>query len=315
MQLQTLGDHLNILTKQAEKFKSGFVGIIGKPNVGKSTLLNQLISDKVAATSNRPQTTRNKITAVCHVPGGQIILLDTPGIHKTTAKFNYRLVKTALNVYNDIDLILFLIDAQRKFNDEDQYVLDTMRHVKAPKILVVNKIDLVAKPEVLPLMAEFAESGHFLEIVPVSALTKEGLDSLRDIILKHLPEGPEYFPKDMVTDCPENFIMAEIIREKIMRMTHMELPHAVAVAVESIKEGHGGVVVVDATIYVEKVSQRKILIGEKGSMLKKLGSSARQEIEKRFGNKVYLNLFIKVKKNWKTDDRCLQEFGFTDDSH
>lgn len=303
------------MTRQVASFKSGFVGIIGKPNVGKSTLLNHLISSKVAAISNRPQTTRNKITGVCHLPGGQIVLLDTPGIHKTAAKFNAHLVKTALSVYNDVDLILFLIDAQRKFSDEDQYVLDTMQNVKTPKILVVNKIDLVARPEVLPLMAEFAKSGGFLEIVPVSALTNEGLDDLQSVILKYLPEGPEYFPSDMITDCPENFIMAEIIREKIMRMTHMELPHAVAVVVEGVKEGHGGVVVVDATIYVEKVSQRKILIGEKGSLLKKLGSTARQEIERRLGSKVYLNLFIKVKKNWKTDDRCLREFGYADDIH
>ena len=303
------------MTSKIANFKSGFVGIIGKPNVGKSTLLNHLISDKIAAISNRPQTTRNRITGVCHLPGGQIVLLDTPGIHKTTAKFNEHLVKTALSVYNDVDLILFLIDAQRKFGDEDQFVLDTMRHVKTPKILVVNKIDLVAKPEVLPLIAELAKSGSFLEIVPVSALTNEGLDNLQSVILKYLPEGPEYFPPGMVTDCPENFIMAEIIREKIMRMTHMELPHAVAVVVDNIKEGHGGVTVVEATIYVEKVSQRKILIGEKGSLLKKLGSSARQEIERRFGNKVYLDLFIKVKKNWKTDDRCLQEFGYADDPH
>ena len=295
-------------------FKSGFVGIIGKPNVGKSTLLNHLVSYKIAAISNRPQTTRNKITGICHLPGGQIVLMDTPGIHKTTAKFNRQLVQTALSVYGDADLILFLIDAQRKFTEEDQFVLDTMKHVKAPKILVVNKIDLVPKQEILPLIAEFAGK-EFLDIVPVSALSHVGLDVLQTVILKHLPEGPEYFTPDMVTDCPENFIMAEIIREKVMRLTHKELPHAVAVVVESIKEGHGGFTVVDATIYAEKASQKKILIGEKGSLLKKVGSAARLEIEKRFGGKIYLNLFIKIKKNWKTDDRCLKDFGYTDDSY
>ncbi len=301
------------MTSPITSFKSGFVGIIGKPNVGKSTLLNHLISNKLAATSNRPQTTRNKITGVCHVPGGQIVLLDTPGIHESTAKFNLHLVQTALRVYKDVDLILFLIDAQGKFSSEDQYVLDTMRHVKVPKVLVVNKIDLIPKLEVLPLMADFATSGEFVEIVPVSALTSEGLDVLKEVILKHLPEGPQYFPLDMVTDCPENFIIAEIIREKIMRLTHMELPHAVAVVVESVREGHGGYTVIDATIYTEKVSQRKILIGEKGSMLKKLGSSARLEIEKRFGSKVFLSLHIKVKKNWKVDDHSLREFGYSND--
>ncbi len=302
------------MTNNVTGVKSGFVGIIGKPNVGKSTLLNQLVSSKIAAISNRPQTTRNKITGVCHLPGGQIILLDTPGIHRTTAKFNRGLVQTAMDVYGDVDLILFLIDAQGKITEEDQYVLDTMMHVKTPKILVVNKVDLVSKQEILPLMAEFAGK-EFLEIVPVSALSNIGLDVLQAVILKHLPEGPEYFSSDMVTDCPENFIMAEIIREKIMRLTHKELPHAVAVIVENIKEGHGGVTVVDATIYAEKASQKKILIGEKGSMLKKIGSSARIEIEKRFGGKVFLSLFIKVKSNWKTDDRSLKEFGYGHDSY
>lgn len=299
--------------KTSTDFKSGYAGIIGKPNVGKSTLLNRLVASKIAAISRRPQTTRNRILGVCHLPGGQIILLDTPGIHKATKELNQQMVKTSLSTFSDVDLILFMIDARGRFSPDDQYVLDSMARARVPKILIINKIDLVPKPELLTLIDEVGRKSEFTDIVPISALKSDGLEILTGVILDHLPKGPRYFPEDMVTDCPEEFLIGEIIREKIIRLTRLELPYSVAVVVESIREGENGVLLIDATLYTEKVSQRKILIGEKGSMLKKVGSQAREEIEKRFGGKVYLNLFVKVKTHWRDNRRCIREFVFPHD--
>lgn len=291
-------------------YKSGYVSIIGKPNVGKSTLLNRLVSEKIAATSDKPQTTRNKITGVCHFPEGQIILLDTPGIHKASSKMNRQMVKAALNTFNDVDVILFMIDVREKFCEEDEYVLQTMKGTRTPKTLVLNKIDLIPKPKLLPLIESLSRKEDFAEIVPVSALFNNGLDILIKVLLEHLPEGPRYFPEDMVTDCPEKFLVGELIREKIILLTRFELPYATAVVVESMKEGGNGVTVIDAVIFAEKIAQKKILIGQNGSMLKKIGSQARKEIEKFLGNKVYLNLYVKVKDKWRESDFYLREFGY-----
>ncbi|MBI5428793.1 MAG: GTPase Era [Nitrospinae bacterium] len=303
------------MTNARKSFKSGFAGIFGKPNVGKSTLLNRLIAEKVAAISNRPQTTRNKIRGVCHLPGGQIVLVDTPGIHQAATKYNQYMIRTSVSAVGDVDLTLFMIDAKTGFGPDDQYALDLMKSSRAPKVLIINKIDLISKPEILTLIGGMAAKGDFAEIVPVSAELGDGLDRLKEVIVKYLPEGPEYFPKGTATDCPEKFILAEMIREKIMRLTHMELPHATAVAVDSVREGAGGVTVVEATIYAEKDSQKKILIGEKGSRLKAIGTAARKEIENRLGGKAYLNLFVKVRRNWRSDERAFKEFGYFDDSY
>ncbi len=304
---------MNASVKQ--KYRSGFVGIVGKPNVGKSTLLNQLISEKVAAISRRPQTTRNKITGICHLPGGQIILLDTPGIHDARTKLNRFMVETARKTFDDVDVIMFLIDAKRRFQAEDEYVLDLIKKSKTPKILVVNKIDLIPKNRILELIDQLRQRENFLHIIPLSALHGDGLDILKKILLEILPEGPEYFPPDMVTDCPEKFIAAEMIREKIIILTHLELPYATAVEVEKMEEGKKGVLVVDAVITIERESQKKILIGKGGERLKRVGQYAREEIEKLFGTKVYLNLFVRVKKNWRQDDRYLKDFGYSHDSY
>ena len=309
-----LTDPNSSLTKE-KQFKSGYAAIIGKPNVGKSTLLNRLVMQKIAAISSKPQTTRNKITGVVHFPGGQIILLDTPGIHKASSQLNRLMVKASMSTYHDVDLLLFVIDAKQGFAEADMFVLDTMKKTSAPKILIVNKIDLVPKPDLLALIAEADKKSAFTEIVPVSALHSDGLDELGQTILSHLPEGPQYFPEDMVTDCSEEFLVGEMVREKVMQRTHMEIPYSVAVVVESIRDGHNGVLVVDAAIIVEKTSQKRILIGKKGAMLKKLGKPAREEIEKRFGCKVYLNLFIKVKNNWREDSQSLRELGYLHDSN
>ena len=301
----------NILTSTEKEFKSGYASLIGRPNVGKSTLMNSLVEQKIAAMSRRPQTTRNKITGICHVPGGQIILLDTPGIHKAATKLDQAMVKTSMRTYGDVDLILFMIDARKGFCEEDEYVLNSMQKVTVPKLLVINKVDLLAKPELLGLIAEMSKSGIFDEIIPISALKKDGLDILKSSILKRFDEGPEYFPKDMVTDCPEEFLASEIIREKIIKLTHLEIPYTVAVVVERMQQSDNGTAMIDATIYTEKNSQKKILIGEKGSLLKKVGTQARQEIEKRLGSKVFLKLFVKVKANWRGDENKLKEFGYS----
>ena len=294
-----------------DPFKSGYASIIGRPNVGKSTLLNRLLMQKVAVISNRPQTTRNKITGVLHLPNAQIILVDTPGIHQSEKTLNEMMVRASVSTFSDVDLILVMLSADAGFCDEDEFVLNSMKGIKTKKILVINKIDLVEKNSLLLLMDEMNRKSLFEEIIPISALKEDGLDSLKNLILNYLPEGPEYFPKDMVTDCPETFLIGEIIREKILKLTRFEVPHAVAVVVEDMQEQDNGVVRIDATIYAEKGSQKKILIGQAGSMLKSIGRLARLELEKRLGTKIFLKLFVKVKANWRDQRRAIKEFGYT----
>ena len=294
-----------------ESFKSGYASIIGRPNVGKSTLLNCLLMQKVAVISNRPQTTRNKITGVLHLPNAQIILVDTPGIHQSERTLNEMMVRTSISTFSDVDLILVMLSADAGFCAEDEFVLNSLRGVKTKKILVINKVDLVEKSSLLSLMDEMNRKSLFEEIIPISALKEDGVDALKDLVLNYLPEGPEYFPKDMVTDCPETFLFGEIIREKILKLTRFEVPHAVAVVVDDMQEQDNGVVRIDATIYTEKDSQKKILIGQGGSMLKSIGRLARQELEKRLDAKIFLKLFVKVKANWRDQRRSIQEFGYT----
>jgi len=299
---------------QTSSFKSGYASIVGRPNVGKSTLLNRLVAQKVAATSNRPQTTRNKITGVVHLSDAQIILVDTPGIHESKRALNEMMVKASLSTYADVDLILVLIDAVEGFSDEDEYVLKSMQHTTAPKILVINKIDLIEKPKLLTLIAEAHDKSIFKDIIPVSALKDDGMEPLKELIIGYLPEGPEYFPKDMITDCTESFLLAEIIREKVLSLTRLEVPHSVAVVIENMEEQANGVVKIDATLYTEKASQKKILIGQGGSMLTSIGRIARIEIEKRLGAKVYLKIFVKVKSNWRDQKQAIKEFVYPHDS-
>lgn len=297
-----------------DPFKSGYASIVGRPNVGKSTLLNRLMAQKVAVTSNRPQTTRNKITGVLHLPGAQIILVDTPGIHQSDRALNEMMVRASVSTFSDVDLLLVMLSADSGFCADDEFVLNSMRGIKTKKVLVINKIDLVDKSKLLSLIDEMNQKSLFEEIIPISALKEDGLDQLKSLILNYLPEGPEYFPKDMVTDCPETFLFGEIIREKILKLTRFEVPHSVAVVVEDMYEQNNGVIQIDATIYAEKDSQKKILIGEGGSMLKNIGRQARQEIEKRLGAKLFLKLFIKVKANWRDQKQAIKEFGYTHDS-
>ena len=298
---------------QPNSFRSGYVSIIGRPNVGKSTLLNKLVAQKVAATSNRPQTTRNKITGVVHLTGAQIILVDTPGIHATKRTLNEMMVQVSLSTYTDVDLILVLIDAVEGFLPEDEFVLKSMEHTAVPKILVINKIDLVEKPNLLTLFEKANNKSIFKEIIPVSALKNDGMEVLKDLIVGYLPEGPEYFPKDMITDCTEAFLLEEIIREKVLNLTRFEVPHSVAVVVENMGDPIDGLVRIDATLYTEKTSQKKIIIGQGGSMLKSIGRIARIEIEKRLGVQVFLKLFVKVKPNWRDQKQTIKQFVYLDD--
>ena len=302
-----------LLVNQPNSFRSGYVSIIGRPNVGKSTLLNQLVAQKVAATSNRPQTTRNKITGVVHLTGAQIILVDTPGIHATKRTLNEMMVQVSLSTYTDVDLILVLIDAVEGFLPEDEFVLKSMEHTVVPKILVINKIDLVEKPNLLTLFEKANNKSIFKEIIPVSALKNDGVEVLKDLIVGYLPEGPEYFPKDMITDCTEAFLLEEIIREKVLNLTRFEVPHSVAVVVENMGDPIDGLVRIDATLYTEKTSQKKIIIGQGGSMLKSIGRIARIEIEKRLGVQVFLKLFVKVKPNWRDQKQTIKQFVYLDD--
>ena len=302
-----------LLVNQTNSFRSGYVSIIGRPNVGKSTLLNQLVAQKVAATSNRPQTTRNKITGVVHLADAQIILVDTPGIHATKRTLNEMMVQASISTYTDVDLLLVLIDAVEGFLPEDEFVLKSMEHATVPKILVINKIDLVEKPNLLTLFAEANNKSVFKEIIPVSALKDDGMELLKDLIVGYLPEGPEYFPKDMITDCTETFLLEEIIREKVLNLTRFEVPHSVAVIVENMEDPIDGLVRIDATLYTEKTSQKKIIIGQGGSMLKSIGRIARAEIEKRLGVQVFLKLFVKVKPNWRDQKQTIKQFVYLDD--
>ena len=294
-------------------FKSGFIAIVGRPNVGKSTLLNAIVGEKLAITSSKPQTTRNRITGIRNTEDGQFIFLDTPGIHQAKTPLNRYMVKAATSAFGEVDLVLLLVEADRGFDPEDGLILDVLRTVDVPVFLVINKIDLVAKPMLLPLIDRFRGLRDFREIVPVSAATGDGVDRLLDLIRDAMPEGPKLFPDDMFTDNSERFIAAEIVREKILELTHREIPYATAVTVDSFKENEGkNRIRIAATITVEKDSQKGILIGKGGRMLKEIGTQARLEMEKFFAAKIFLELFVRVRKDWTKDARWLKEFGYGD---
>ncbi|MDK2888144.1 MAG: GTPase [Thermoanaerobacter sp.] len=296
---------------EQEKFKSGFVAIIGRPNVGKSTLLNQLVGRKVAIMSDKPQTTRHKIHSIINRDDAQIIFLDTPGIHKPKHKLGEYMVEVALGTLKEVDVILFLVEP-RLPGPGDEYIINQLREVTTPVILVINKIDLLDnKAELLPLIDVFRQKYNFAEIVPVSALKPENLERLMDLVVSYLPYGPKYYPDDMITDRPEQFIMAELIREKVLHLTSQEVPHGVAVVVEEVEPRSEQLVYVRAVIYTEKESHKAILIGKGGRMLKEIGRLAREEMELLLGSKIYLDLWVKVKEDWRNQDLYLKNFGYS----
>lgn len=293
------------------KHYAGFAAMVGRPNVGKSTLTNSLIGEKIAIMSDRPQTTRNKIMCILNTDNAQIMFLDTPGIHKPHHKLGEYMVRTAESTLQEVDVILFVVDAAEKRGPGEDYILELLRKVRTPIILVVNKIDkLQDKSKLFKIMDEYSRLYQFAAIVPVSALNDGEFPGLVSEITKLLPEGPAYFPDDVLTDQPERVIAAEMIREKVLRLTRDEIPHSVAVEVEEFKEREDESVYIRATIFVERDSQKGIVIGAKGSLLKKIGQQARADIENLLYCKVFLDLWVKVKPDWRNQDKALKQFGY-----
>jgi GTP-binding protein Era len=292
-----------------EPFRSGYVSIIGRPNVGKSTLLNAILGQKVSIVAARPQTTRNKILGVKNLPGAQIIFIDTPGIHRPKSLLGEVMVKSARDVLSDIDIVLFVAEAGGD-SGRDDIIIQSLKGTDKPVFLLLNKIDRVRKPEILHMIDQYRGLFSFKEIFPVSSLKKDGIDNVVEKLLVYLPEGPRYYPEDIVTDQIERFMAAEIIREKIMGKTSEEIPYSVAVEVQNWAERQDGIVSISANIYVEREGQKGIIIGEKGRMLKEIGTLARIEIERLLDARVFLQLWVKVKKGWRDDKKMLQELGY-----
>lgn len=294
-----------------KKFYSGFVTLVGRPNVGKSTLMNHLIGEKIAIISNKPQTTRNKITSILTKETFQCVFIDTPGIHKARHKLGQYMVKSAENTLNEVDVVLMLIEPTERVLEADRAVIERLKNVKTPVILVINKVDTVEKAILFKVIEAYNKEMAFAEIVPVSALKGENTDALLNTIQKYLSEGPQYFPSDMVTDQPERQIASEIIREKALQLLQDEVPHGVAVEIMGMKKrSDKNLVDVEATIYCEKESHKGMIIGKQGSMLKKIGSRARNDMERLLGSPIYLQLWVKVKKDWRDSDFLLKNFGY-----
>lgn len=278
--------------------------------MGKSSLLNKIAGRKVAIMSDKPQTTRNRILFVFNRENSQVIFLDTPGIHKPKHRLGEQLVQVALRTLHDVDAILFLVEAGQPPGPGDKFIMNRFQGLKTPILLIINKIDLVKREELLPLMEQYSKLYNFSEIIPVSALTGENLSSLLGTVENYLPPGPKYYPDDVVTDRPETFIMAELVREKVLQLTSQEIPHSVAVIIEGLEERPNEIVAVRAVIYTERESQKGILIGKGGRMLKKIGEMARQEIESLLGSKIYLSLWVKVKPGWRNKEEQLWSLGY-----
>ncbi len=295
-----------------DNFKSGFATLIGRPNVGKSTLMNYLIGQKIAITSNKPQTTRNRIQTVLTTEEGQIIFVDTPGIHKAKNKLGEYMVNIAERTLNEVDVVLWLVEPTTFIGAGEKYIADQLRKVTTPVILVINKVDMVKKEDVLPAIAAYKDLYDFAEIVPVSARSGENTDELLKVIMKYLPFGPQFYDEDTITDQPERQIVAELIREKALHCLNEEIPHGIAVTIESMKKNRK-VMHIDATIICERDSHKGIIIGKQGNMLKKIGSTARYEIEKMLGCQVNLKLWVKVKKDWRDSEYLMKNFGYRED--
>ncbi|GIP25129.1 GTPase Era [Paenibacillus sp. J23TS9] len=295
-------------------YKSGFVAIVGRPNVGKSTLMNQVIGQKIAIMSDKPQTTRNKIHGVYTTDHNQIVFLDTPGIHKRQSKLGDFMNKTALNTLKEVEAVLFLADTSEGFGGGDRFIIEQLKDIKTPVILVLNKIDKVEPEALLPMIEQYSKLHEFAEIVPISALNGNNVTTLLQQVEKYLPEGPQYYPADQITDHPEQFVCAELVREKILHMTREEVPHSIAVTIEDMHVQENGVVHISAVIFVERDSQKGIIIGKQGALLKEVGKQARQDIQNLLGSKIFLELWVKVKKDWRNQDRVLRDLGFHRDA-
>ncbi len=295
-----------------KKFLSGFIAIIGRPNVGKSTLLNRILGQKIAITSSKPQTTRNRILGIYNFDGGQALFVDTPGIHKAKGKLNRFMVDQAVGACSDVDLILFLVEANDTPGGGDEYILKLLDKSSVPVFLIINKIDLVRPPQLLKLIQDYSERFDFAQIIPVSARGGDGVPQLLSATEPYLPEGPQYYPGDMLTDLPEKFIAAEMVREKIMRRTNEEIPYGVGVLVDTFEEKpEKNLVVIQATVHVERDSHKKIIVGKGGQMIRAVGQEARKDIERLLGTRVFLELFVRVDKDWSQNERMLRELGYS----
>ena len=299
------------LMNENKSFKSGFITVIGRPNVGKSTLTNALVGEKIAAVSDKPNTTRNRILGIRNLPNAQLVFLDTPGIHKARGKLGKAMVQTAMGAVQEADVVLMMVEVKEPFGRGDTFIIENLTK---PAILVVNKIDTIKKNEILHILEASKEyEGKFTDIIPISAMTSDGTEQLLETIVKYLPEGPKYFPDEMFTDQPERFIVAEFIREKIFTLTQKEIPYQTAVVIEEFQEvPEKNLINISAVIFVERMNHKGILIGKRGEMLKEIGTLARADIEKILGTKVYLELWVKVKEKWSERDNLIREFGYGD---
>lgn len=303
--------------QENNSFKSGFISIIGRPNVGKSTFLNHVIGQKIAIMSDKPQTTRNKIQGVLTREQSQMIFIDTPGIHKPKHKLGEFMIKVSKNTLREVDLIMFMVNAEEELGKGDEFILELLQETKTPVFLVINKIDQIHPDELIRIIETYNEKYPFAEIVPISALQGNNVENLLTTIEKYLPEGPQYYPSDQVTDHPERFIISELIREKVLHLTREEIPHSIAVVIDKIKrdEENDNMIRVQATIMVERDSQKGIVIGKRGALLKEVGTLARKDIEMLLGSKVYLELWVKVQKDWRNKSTFLRDFGYREDEY
>jgi GTP-binding protein Era len=292
-------------------FKCGFISILGRPNVGKSTLFNRILGEKIAIVTEKPQTTRNRILGIKHVEGGQMIFLDTPGLHKGRSALNQRMVQTAIASSREADILLFVIEATSPLIEEDRQMIESLKGNQGAPFLIINKIDCVRKETLLPIIDQYQKFHPFQAILPISAITGEGIEILLEEIMEALPESPPHYPEDMITDQTERFLISEVIREKVIEQTFQEIPYATAVTIESFKEHpEKNLVVIQATIHVERISQKKILIGKGGQKLKQIGEMARKAMEAFLERKVFLELWVNVEKNWTQDPPALNRLGY-----
>ncbi|ASN61986.1 GTPase Era [Latilactobacillus curvatus] len=294
----------------SETYRSGFVAIVGRPNVGKSTFMNRMIGEKIAIMSSKAQTTRNKIQGIYTDDNAQIVFVDTPGIHKPHNELDEYMDQAALSTFNEVDAILFMISGIDKKGPGDQYIMDQLKNVKKPVYLVVNKIDAIHPDDLLPMIEQYRHELDFKGVYPISALEGNNVPEMLKELEQILPEGPQYYPEDQLTDHPEYFVVGELIREKILELTHEEVPHSVAVVVERMKDRVNGKLQIEANIIVERDGQKRIIIGQKGSIIKEIGIRSRREIEALLGEKVNLKLWVKIQKNWRDNNQYLREFGY-----
>ncbi|MFS0575257.1 GTPase Era [Sporosarcina sp. 179-K 3D1 HS] len=304
------------MQQENNQFKSGFISIIGRPNVGKSTFLNRVVGQKIAIMSDKPQTTRNKVQGVVTSEDSQLIFIDTPGIHKPKHKLGDFMMKTARNTLKEVDVILFMVNADEPIGRGDRFIIELLERTETPVFLVINKIDLVHPDDLLTIITSYTEEYDFAEIVPISAMNGNNVERLLETLTTYMPEGPKYYPDDQVTDHPERFIISELIREKVLHLTREEIPHSIAVVIEKIeREKEREIVNVMATIVVDRDSQKGIVIGKRGALLKEIGTKARHDIEMLLGSKVFLELWVKVQKDWRNKPGQLREFGFREDEY